>query len=376
MDARRLLWGLLLLTACPRSAPEPAGSGGAAGATGGAGGDGACPSGTQRCADGCADTQRDPAHCGSCEHDCLGGECEAGACRPVALYPILGTRSAPLVVDETHVYWSSGGEIGQVLRAEKTANFLTEPPEVLASMAPGFAAGVAVHSGKVYWTENGTTCRVMQRSLGGVDDTSVLSAAPDLGQLGGIALDGFDAYYTGFGPTPSSGVVMKKRLGSADPATPILTGLRRPSEILIDNKYLYVFVYPESCSTPSTIVRALLVDGLDPTPIAQTDCQSDALALEGMSLYFFQNGRLRMRANVINDPGSFLDITAPQANPAGIDVHDSGVYWSANGGLYRLAHGAEDPKRLASEAVGRVAVDEDGRAVYWVGSASVMRLAL
>jgi hypothetical protein len=32
-----------------------------------------------------ADLQSDPLHCGACDHDCLGGACEGGACRAVVL---------------------------------------------------------------------------------------------------------------------------------------------------------------------------------------------------------------------------------------------------------------------------------------------------
>ncbi|NOY90375.1 MAG: hypothetical protein GXP55_04125, partial [Deltaproteobacteria bacterium] len=42
-----------------------------------------CASGFTRCADQCVDLSADPAHCGSCESRCTGGDvCGGGSCVP------------------------------------------------------------------------------------------------------------------------------------------------------------------------------------------------------------------------------------------------------------------------------------------------------
>src|SRR5580693_2103781 len=45
-----------------------------------------------------ADVAADPANCGRCNHDCLGGACYMGACQAVVLYAANDTPSS-IVVD-------------------------------------------------------------------------------------------------------------------------------------------------------------------------------------------------------------------------------------------------------------------------------------
>ncbi|HEX7597861.1 MAG TPA: hypothetical protein VF518_06575, partial [Polyangia bacterium] len=45
----------------------------------------ACPSGTFDCGASCANRDSDPKNCGDCGHDCLGGPCEGGYCKPYKL---------------------------------------------------------------------------------------------------------------------------------------------------------------------------------------------------------------------------------------------------------------------------------------------------
>jgi hypothetical protein len=52
----------------------------------------------------CGDTSSDPANCGKCGHDCLGGACTAGACGPVAITTMAGTPGV-LAADATYLYW-------------------------------------------------------------------------------------------------------------------------------------------------------------------------------------------------------------------------------------------------------------------------------
>jgi hypothetical protein len=61
----------------------------------------------------CADTDRNPRHCGACGHDCLGGACESGVCLPTT---VAAGLSAPIavVVDRQScgrgkVFWATRG---------------------------------------------------------------------------------------------------------------------------------------------------------------------------------------------------------------------------------------------------------------------------
>lgn len=57
---------------------------------------------------GCtADLQTDPHNCGRCDHDCLGGDCEAGECKSYQLRGPNGYVS-DLVVFDGFIYYSIG----------------------------------------------------------------------------------------------------------------------------------------------------------------------------------------------------------------------------------------------------------------------------
>lgn len=73
---------------------------------GGARGDAACE----------ADLEKDPRHCGRCNHDCVGGACTGGKCEPVLLASV--SRPAGVAVDETYVYATSYAE-GSITRVDK-----------------------------------------------------------------------------------------------------------------------------------------------------------------------------------------------------------------------------------------------------------------
>src|SRR5260370_40311182 len=100
---------LIAAVGCSQSAGSPGASassaggatgagGGSASASGGAGGSLSCASGLGDCdhdaSNGCEVTLAgsDEHHCGACGHDCLGGKCESGKCRPVVLTAYLNSQ--------------------------------------------------------------------------------------------------------------------------------------------------------------------------------------------------------------------------------------------------------------------------------------------
>jgi hypothetical protein len=60
------------------------------------------------CGGECANLDEDAAHCGACNHDCLGGACNAGTCEPVQLADGKG-RLFMVHVDQNHVYYGGDG---------------------------------------------------------------------------------------------------------------------------------------------------------------------------------------------------------------------------------------------------------------------------
>lgn len=66
---------------------------------------------------------RDPAHCGTCGHSCLGGACANGLCLPVVVGETTGELVFDLAVDRSNVYWTTANELrnaGHLYACDKT----------------------------------------------------------------------------------------------------------------------------------------------------------------------------------------------------------------------------------------------------------------
>jgi hypothetical protein len=96
-----------------------AGTGGTTGGTssvggttaGGGGAGGGCENGLTPCGDGCIDTDTTATDCGTCGHDCGGGECSAGHCQPVTLAAELASVPWGVAAAGNAVFWSRSGRV-------------------------------------------------------------------------------------------------------------------------------------------------------------------------------------------------------------------------------------------------------------------------
>jgi hypothetical protein len=88
----------------------------------------------------------DPANCGACGHDCLGGACVTGQCQPV----LLATGGMPfsVTVDDTRVYWVNDMNAGDVRSVAKDGS---APLTIASNVAAPYS--VFVDASRVYWTE-------------------------------------------------------------------------------------------------------------------------------------------------------------------------------------------------------------------------------
>lgn len=93
----------------------------------------------------CVDLDKNPRHCGACNHDCRGGECVDGGCLPVLLASDLPGPGA-IAVDGTHVYWlnEATGDLWSVPIDGGAKALLYDGPDG----APGNS--IAIHGGNVY----------------------------------------------------------------------------------------------------------------------------------------------------------------------------------------------------------------------------------
>lgn len=125
---------------------------------------GTCNTGTQVCTDGktntygtcagAADTNTDPANCGTCGHSCQGGTCSAGMCQPL----LLGT--VPSTVDYARATIVSGGkvyvftQVGQGSPSNVWQTSATTPGTPTEVKVNGTVS--CIMNGKLFWT-TGTT---------------------------------------------------------------------------------------------------------------------------------------------------------------------------------------------------------------------------
>jgi hypothetical protein len=66
------------------------------------------------CGNECVNLDTDPAHCGACDHDCLGGECTAGVCEAVLMATGKG-RLFMAQVDQMSLYYGGDGtNVGRI----------------------------------------------------------------------------------------------------------------------------------------------------------------------------------------------------------------------------------------------------------------------
>ncbi len=87
----------------------------------------------------------DPRNCGRCQHDCIGGACEAGVCKP---WSILDTPASDIASDNTQVFWVDGRIPGTVAGCARTG---CDAGTILIPDAP-VPAKIAIDNNRVYYT--------------------------------------------------------------------------------------------------------------------------------------------------------------------------------------------------------------------------------
>ncbi len=322
-----------------------------------------------------ADVWADPANCGACSHDCLGGACTAGACAPLVL--AVTHDSVGIAIDTTYVYWADS-EAGVVNKLSKALTHAGTPTAVASGAPAANVQGLATDGTYVYWT-NKTAAGQVHRALptgagliaiasnqsqpdwvaangsivvwtnqgsnqvmavpastdGGVAPTQ-LNASGELGTVpAGLAVDGTDVYYAtkiaGGGLAESApldgGAVSEIGTGSyvgiaTDTARVFWTGgAASPG------------VYWNTKGAPAS-AQQTLVTGAFVCPLS--------LASDGTNVYFIDQGSTTC-GPAATDAGALYKVPAGAAgqlptqlaggllDPQGIAVDDTALYWVTGG---------------------------------------------
>jgi hypothetical protein len=320
------------------------------------------------------DLSRDGKNCGACGHDCLGGACENGECRPFTIATgLVGPRY--VAVDNDRVYWSSMRE-GTVNSMAKTSG----PVTVIASNEYG-AEAIALSSDRIYWSvtfgtgkissanKDGTDVRVLASNNGGATgmataDGMLYWISPSCDALGGpyamplaggsavhlstdvcginLALDATMIYYT-----TGAGYLRKvPRTGLPDAATPAnWVGNGSPIGVATDQGLVYFTERSGGLNrVPST--------GTGVTKLADGGgARGTTVALVGTVVYFIYGSWDTSEHRNADDGGAVFAVPA-QGGPtrtvaAGLvlpndfAVDDKAIYFTEHGSTDDL-HSAND----------------------------------
>lgn len=295
----------------PDAAPEAGGSSGA----GGSGG--ASPCG--------ADLLHDPAHCGACDHDCLGGDCVGGSCRPAVV--VQGQASvAGIAVDTSHVYWvetstkalkrAAVGD-GQQQRLDVAADAVSDPFDV------------AVDATHLYWTER-SGIEVRRKPLQGGDSEHVTWG---LGACAYLAIDDGMLFVSDFRQDdPAQGSIVSSPVQGSDGALiyaqqPLAAGLHaRDGELYWAR------------TAPNGVMRGTYEGGVAARMLDATGAIG-GLAFDGVWLYWLEDGRRVMRAQTASGVPVLVYDAGQDAELVDIASDALSVWWSdrGSGTILRLA---------------------------------------
>lgn len=96
-----------------------------------------------------ADTSSDPGNCGACGHDCGGGDCTAGRCRPLEWHTAAGSPIA-LALTATRVVWAEANAVRSCLK-----NGCGSAPTTISTT--GTVSALATEGNLVAWTRSDNT---------------------------------------------------------------------------------------------------------------------------------------------------------------------------------------------------------------------------
>jgi hypothetical protein len=308
------------------------------------------------------DLDVDPASCGACGHDCLGGTCSAGKCQPVTLVAT-GTPTR-LAIDATHVYYVdyNGGGVFSVPKIGGT-------PTTLATGQK--SVRIAVDATHVYWTNEQGNDILRVPKLGGATEIVHTANTPY-----GFALDVAMIYYTELRAGGSVAVVPK--LGGVP--VPISTGENWPFEVTLAPTH----VYWTQLSNNADLRRAPLAGGA-PESVLTGLSNPTAVTNDGTTVFVGVLGNGNNKGQVLAVPlagGATTVLAQAQQQPRGLAVDGVHLYWTngAGGTVMRIAKDGSDnqvPELLSSGGKTPLGIAIDAIAVYWADdqSSTIQKLA-
>jgi hypothetical protein len=314
------------------------------------------------------DTQTDGTNCGACGHDCLGGSCADGHCRPKLVAS--GFSGGDLAVSATDVYVVDYGSGGRLLRIAKADGSITP-------LAGGGVRGVAIHGADLFWTtaptfmgSDGTVSRSAMDGSGRTD-LATAQATP-----GPIAADVSGVYWINFGTMATTGAVVRRAPGDSAPV-PIAEGLPGPTSLALDAANVYWMTVGVDAGRDGALYRKAKSGSGVPMPLAEMQPNatgsSFALAVVAGTLYWAPRGLGNTDGLVRSMPvggGPITEFAMDQVRPQAVTADEAFVYWtSAGGGMDGLVQKASLATRTITQLAGALSspldLAIDGPALYF-----------
>lgn len=236
----------------------------------------------------------------------------------------LATIGVPvgLAVDSMGVYWAE--QYGPVMKVAITGG----TPEVLAT-STGEHGGIAVGTGRVYWTDSpqdSPTGSLLSVPVDGGASPTTVATAPGLAL---VAVDATNVYWTDFDGLKklalAGGSPVTLAAAQPDPGTP--AELAIIGAIAIDTSNVY-WTSPRN----GKIMKVAIDGQTAPVTLAATQPGTPfgyTIAVDGINVYWTNLDGTVMKVPV--DGGAPIQLASGQHAPASVAVDATSVYWANSG---------------------------------------------
>lgn len=334
---------------------------------------GACACPFTMCGETCSDPSTDSHNCGSCGHGCQGGTCSKGECQPSVLAHdpayVLG-----ILISGADLYW---------VDVDKSVMKLTLPDNVASSLplpsecTPPLG-GLVTHSGDLFFASfnvcslplaggSAKNTKISSDLTLGSDESGLIlqPLAVNDDSVFGVSIDHIDS---------TSGTFYSYARWSVHGITADSQTLYWLARDASGRGLIQSCPTRNACSMPFTLATDVDI--------------SDGIAVyEGFVYWTAANaadaatGSILRVSSSAKTPQTPEVIATMQADPSGIAIDPSGIYWTNNvkdkGAVMHIAFGDIKPLAIATDQDRPHSIALDTGAVYWNadGPSAIMKVA-